>query len=130
MNKVMLIGRWTKEHRLGNAADGSMILSNSIAVAKSEGADFFDVVAYKDIASRIDKYTHKGSKVAISGKLSTGSYTGRDGVKRYTVNVIINEVEFLDSKNQDEAAVHEQPSVTEEGYIEVPKDTDEELPFK
>lgn len=110
MNKVILLGRLTGEPKI-NETQGEKpikIARFSLAVNRAfrrEGqptADFINCVAYSGQAEFIEKYFHKGSKIAIAGRIQTGSYTKRDGTKVYTTDVIVEEADFADSKSGSE----------------------------
>ena len=98
------------------------IAKGSIAVdrrGKDKGADFINVVAFGKIAEHIGKYYTKGMRTVIAGHIQTGSYTGKDGKKVYTTDVVIDEIEFGESKKA------EKPNLDE--FTDVPDD--DELPF-
>lgn len=105
MNKVIEIGRITKDIELTTTNSGLSVTKFSLAVNrrfKSENeetnADFFNCVAWRGLAENIAKFCHKGSKVCIVGELQTRNYEDKDGIKRYITEIIVNECEFLDSK--------------------------------
>lgn len=111
MNTVILSGRWVKDNdvRTINGANGqTTVCNNRIAVDRrrqnqgQQESDFIDVSCFGRTADAVTKYTHKGSKVLISGRLSTGSYTDKEGRKVYTTSVIAETVEFLEKKPQDQ----------------------------
>lgn len=109
MNKVIEIGRITKDIELTTTNNGLSVTKFSLAVNrrfKSENeetnADFFNCVAWRGLAENIAKFCHKGSKVCVIGELQTRNYEDKDGVKRYVTEIIVNECEFLDSKKNDE----------------------------
>ena len=106
MNKVQFIGRITKDLELTTTNSGLSVVKFNLAVnRKFKGedgnyvTDFFNIVAWRGLADNIYKYCHKGSKVYVEGELQTRSYDAQDGSKRYITEVIINDCEFLDSKN-------------------------------
>lgn len=77
-------------------------------------------------------YLHKGMKIAITGRIQTGSYTNREGQKVYTTDVIVEEQEFAESKKAQEGGVSYQdtePTVGSDGFMNIPDGIDEELPF-
>ena len=107
-------------------------------------ADFISCVAFGKAGEFAEKYLVQGMKIAVSGRLQTGSYTDREGTRRYTTDVIIEEQEFAESKGSQEkrrAAVDSEPeqaadtypesapSVNEEGFMSIPEGIQEELPF-
>lgn len=109
MNKVIEIGRITKDIELTTTNNGLSVTKFSLAVNrrfKSENeetnADFFNCVAWRGLAENIAKFCHKGSKVCVIGELQTRNYEDKDGIKRYVTEIIVNECEFLDSKKNNE----------------------------
>lgn len=106
MNKVILLGRLTRDPdiRYTQGAEPMAIARYTLAVdrrIKREGeaaADFISCVAFGKIAEVAEKYLNKGTKIIISGRLQTGSYTDRDGRKIYTTEVIVEDQEFAESK--------------------------------
>lgn len=105
MNTIQLIGRWTKDHDLKYLQDGKAVLNNTIAVNRrfdKEKADFLRVVIFGKAAESTANYTNKGSQVAIVGRVQTGSYEGQDGKMIYTTDVIVDQVQFLDSKKDNQ----------------------------
>lgn len=132
MNKWVGIGRLTRnaDVRYTNKQDGTQMCVARFTLAvdrrfKQEGqpsADFISCVAFGKQGEFIEKYLKQGSKIAVSGRIQTGSYTNKDGNKVYTTDVVIDEVEFAESKNTN----NEPPASN--GFIE---EIDENgLPFK
>ncbi|MBE0069887.1 single-stranded DNA-binding protein [Thermoanaerobacterium thermosaccharolyticum] len=107
INKVILIGRLTKDPTEHNTQNGHKAVRFTLAVDRNfkdangnKQADFISVVAWDKLADLISKYCKKGKEIAIVGRLQTGSYTGQDGQKRYTTDVVAEEVQLLaDPKN-------------------------------
>lgn len=139
MNKVILVGRLTRDPDVRYTGEG-----NSMAVArytlavdrrfKREGeptADFINCVAFGKSAEFVDKYLHKGTKMVVSGRLQTGSYTNKDGQKVYTTDVIIEEQEFAESKSASAGSTTSAPTGQKDtSFMNVPDDLgSEELPF-
>ena len=107
MNKVNLIGRLTSKPELRTVGSDLNTTRFTLAVnrtfSNSQGekeADFITIVAWKKQAENICKYLDKGSQLAISGRIQTGSYDTEDGNKKYTTEVIAEQVMFLDSKKE------------------------------
>lgn len=133
MNKIILCGRLTKdpEVRYSQGATQTAVARVSLAVNrkwKREGepeADFFNCTAFKGQAEFIEKYLKKGSKVLVSGRVQNDNYTNKDGQKVYAVNIMIEEIEFAESKN---AGQQDRPAYTNDGFMSIP-DGEEELPF-
>ena len=126
MNKVVLLGRLTKDPEI-RYADKTTVARFNVAVDrryKHEGgqtADFPNVVAFGKTAEFIEKYFYKGMKIALEGRLQTGSYE-KDGVKHYKTDVVAEAVEFAESKKAGET-----PS--NNGFIDIPEGIEDELPF-
>jgi single-strand DNA-binding protein len=140
MNKVILMGRLTRdpEVRYTQGENPMAIARYSLAVNRmtkqQEGqpsADFPNILAFGKMAEFAEKYLHKGTKIALVGRLQTGSYTNKDGVKVYTTEVVVESQEFAESKNtQGESgnAPHESQAA-DDGFMNIPDGLDEELPF-
>ena len=130
MNKVILMGRLTRDPEVRYSGE-TAIARFSIAVDrkyKKDGgqeADFPSIVAFGKTAEFTEKYFKQGMKIALEGRLQTGSYTNKDGVKVYTTDVIAEAVEFAESKKQES----QQPKADNNGFMEIPKDVADELPF-
>ncbi|MBO4886685.1 MAG: single-stranded DNA-binding protein [Firmicutes bacterium] len=111
MNKVILMGRLTKdpEVRYSQGSNGTAVGRYSIAVNRSyrrdgePDADFFNIVAFGNRGEFAGKYFKKGMMVAVVGELRNGSYTDRDGNKRYTTDVIVTEQYFAESRSSSES---------------------------
>ena len=130
MNKVMLTGRLTRNPEIRHfGTDNALKLAKyTLAVDRrnkdaAQSADFISCIAFGTGAELAEKYLSKGKKIAVVGRLSTGSYTGKDGSKVYTTDVVVDEMEFLESKSQPS----ESPDTDKDGFMEVPEG--EELPF-
>ena len=107
MNKVVLIGNLTRDPELQTTTSGVSVCRFSLAVtrrfANNEGerdADFINIVVWRNQAENCHKYLKKGSKCAVVGRIQTSSYDAQDGTKRYTTDVVAEEVEFLSTKTQ------------------------------
>lgn len=127
-NSVTLIGRPTKDMDVrvnGETTVARFSLAVDRKKSKDKSADFVSCVAFNKTAEFLNKYVKKGSKIVVLGEIRTGNYTNKDGVKVYTTDVLVNEVEFASSKEQGEP----QESVPEE-YINVPEGIESDLPFK
>lgn len=127
MNKVVLMGRLTKDPNVRQSGE-TTIARYTLAVDrrfKREGeptADFISCVAFGKAGDFAEKYLKKGTKIAVSGRIQTGSYE-KDGQRIYTTDVIIEEQEFAESKASGSAAV------SNSGFMSIPDGIDEELPF-
>ena len=119
MNSVVLIGRLAKDVDIRYSNNQTAVGRFSLAVDrhdKDKNCDFINCIAFGKSAENLEKYVKKGNKVAISGRIQTGSYTNKDGKTVYTTDVVAERVEFIESKKQEE------PS----GYF---NDNEEKLPF-
>lgn len=106
MNRVFLIGRLARDPDLRYGASNNAVMRSSLAVdrtfANQNGereADFISIVAFGNRAETMKKYLTKGSQIAVSGRIQTGSYDDKDGKRVYTTDVVIDEFQFLDTKN-------------------------------
>ena len=154
MNKVILMGRLTREPdvRYSQNADGSMAVARyTLAVDRrrarnnndEQSADFISCVAFGRAGEFAEKYLHQGTKIVVTGRIQTGSYTNKDGQRVYTTDVVVEEQEFAESKASSDsyAASHPQqnaapaPSMpspgaaSADGFMNIPDGIDEELPF-
>lgn len=111
MNQIFLIGRLVKNNELRYTTSQIAILNNTIAVdrtfSKSEEktTDFINLVFFKKTAELVNKYTSKGSQIAVIGSLHQDSYISDDGSKKTTYKVIVSEVKFLDTKQKEESEI-------------------------
>lgn len=127
MNKVIFMGRLTKDPEVRYSQDGKAIANFSLAVdrfGKNDKADFFNCTAFGKQGEFVEKYLKKGTKVLLSGRIQNDSYTNRDGQKVYTTQVIVDEIEFAESK--EKAQPKEEPK---DEFLEVDNIDSEELPF-
>ncbi len=159
MNKVILCGRLTRdpEVRYSQGAEPMAIARYTIAVDRrrtrnndqnEQNADFISCVAFGKSGEFAEKYLKKGTKMLITGRIQTGSYTNKDGVKVYTTEVVVEEQEFAESKNaassngsnggnysnysQNSAPANDNepaPTAAGDGFMNIPDGIEEELPF-
>ncbi|MBO1703375.1 single-stranded DNA-binding protein [Eubacterium callanderi] len=114
MNKVILVGRLARDPELRTTGSGKSVATFSLAVDrryKAEGqptADFFNIVAWGKQAETICQYLGKGRQIALTGRLQSRSYDTQDGSKRYVTEVVLEEFDFIGSKN-DSAPQNSQP---------------------
>lgn len=137
MNKVEIIGRLTRDPdvRSSTQEDGTSlsIARFTLAVDRrrsrdgQSSADFISCVALGKNGEFAERYFHKGMKIALVGRIQTGSYTNKDGVKVYTSDVVAEEFDFCESKGSGVQNTNQQTDVS--GFMEVPDGIDEELPF-
>lgn len=133
MNKWIGIGRLTKDpevrHTTTQNGEDFAIARYTLAIdrrGKDAGADFIPCVAFGKSGEFAEKYLSKGTKMAVVGRIQTGSYE-KNGKKVYTTEVVIEEQEFAESKKSAEEA---QPTAPSEGFMDVPGNASEDLPFK
>lgn len=147
MNKAILMGRLTRDPEVRyTQGDNQMAIARyTLAVDRrfnrsgdENTADFIPCVAFGKTGEFAERYFRKGIKIAITGRIQTGSYTNKDGVKVYTTEVIVEDQEFAESKNSSSnsgagnygnsqpASV---PAAADDGFMNIPDGIDEELPF-
>ena len=132
MNKVVLIGRLTKDPEVRCTGEGLCIARYTLAVDRrykngtDQSADFIGCIAFGKAGEFAEKYLKKGTKIAVTGRIQTGSYTNNDGKKVYTTDVVIEEQEFAESKG---SAGNQDNNADKDGFINIPEGIEEELPF-
>lgn len=138
MNKVILIGRLTKDADVKASSTGISIARFNLAVDRKfkkdneQTADFINCVAFSKTADFLEKYGSKGTKFVVEGSIQTGSYTNKDGNKVYTTDVVVQSVEFAESKTSaqnNNAPAPAQANVIPNGFIKVDDIDEDELPF-
>lgn len=153
MNKVILMGRLTRDPDIRHSSG-----ENAMAVARytlavdrrfkrdsEQTADFISCVAFGRSAEFAEKYFHQGIKIAITGRIQTGSYTNRDGNKVYTTDVVVEDQEFAESKGASDAsassygsrsrsgessAVSDAAPISDDGFMNIPDGIEQEMPFR
>lgn len=141
MNKVIIMGRLTKDPevkhtQMGESQENLCVAGFTLAVDRKgktnnqQSADFIRCVAFGKKGEFTEKYLRKGTKILALGRLQTGSYTNKDGQKVYTTDVVVEELEFAESKKAA-GERQEQGEYTEagDGFMDIPEGIDEELPF-
>lgn len=122
MNRVDLIGRLTRDNKLEYTTSGKAFLKNAIAVdRRGEGTDFINLIAWEKTAEFMDKHFKKGSRLGISGRLQSSSYTDKEGKNRTSIDVVVEAVDFCESKNETNNSDNE--------FLSVPDGLVDELPF-
>ena len=147
MNKVILMGRLTRdpEIRYSQGEQSTAVARYTIAVDRrfrrdgdQQTADFINCVAFGRQGEFAEKYFRKGIKIAITGRIQTGSYTNKDGQRVYTTDVVVEEQEFAESKaaaSQNNNRGASQPSTPQpstaasDGFMNIPDGLEDELPF-
>lgn len=138
MNKVIEIGRLVKDPdiRYSQGANTTCVARYTLAVDrkfKQEGqptADFINCIAFGKLGEFAEKYLHKGVKIAVTGRIQTGSYTNKDGQKVYTTDVVVEEQEFCESKSSQQSSSQPAPAPNGDmGFMSIPDGIADELPF-
>lgn len=135
MNIAAIVGRLTKEPVITYTQDSRAVARFTLAVDDYKDTDFISCVAFDKQAEWLEKWASKGTKVELTGKIKTGSYTNRDGAKVYYTEVRANSVGFGESKADAEnrGQAQEQQTAQQDngsGFMDIPDGLDEELPFK
>ena len=153
MNKAILMGRLTRdpEVRYTQGENQMAIARYTLAVDRrfnrngdENTADFISCVAFGKAGEFAERYFRKGTKIAVTGRIQTGSYTNKDGVRVYTTEVVVDDQEFAESKNASSnneggfgggytggynGGTSAAPSGAGDGFMNIPDGIDEELPF-
>ncbi len=141
MNKFLCTGRLTRdpEVRYTEGQNATAIARFTLAVDRrfhkdsDQSADFISCVSFGKTAEHIEKYWKKGMKMGAVGRIQTGSYKNRDGQTVYTTDVVVEEVEFCESKNSQTGQQKQSFSHTGndalDGFMNIPDGLDEQLPF-
>ena len=145
MNKVILMGRLTRdpEVRYSQGESSTAVARFSLAVDRrfkrqgdDQTADFINCVAFGKTAEFAERYLHQGTKVVGCGRIQTGSYTNKDGQRVYTTDVVLDEVEFAESKNASQQngdfQQNQRPEPSQaaaDGFMNIPDGLEDGLPF-
>ena len=146
MNKVILMGRLTRDPdvRYSQGETATAVARYTLAVDRrfarrdqqdAQTADFIGIVAFGRAGEFAEKYLKKGTKVIVTGRIQTGSYTNKDGNKVYTTEVVVEEQEFAESKASNESRVAngnrpEPADANADGFMSIPEGLETDLPFK
>ncbi len=147
MNRVILIGRLTRdpEVRYSQGDQATAVARYTLAVDRrfkrdgdQQTADFIQCVAFGRAGEFAERYLRKGTKIAVTGRIQTGSYTNREGQRVYTTDVVVEDHEFVEGRNAggDNSGSGYTPadrpspgSAAGDGFMNIPDGIDEELPF-
>lgn len=138
MNKVALVGRLVRDPDVRYTDGGLSIARFSIAVDRrfkkeedAQNADFPNIICFGKTAEFIEKYFKQGQRIGMTGRIQTGTYTNKEGVKIYTTEVVAEEVEFVESKsnNNDSQSRPDPSKASNDGFVYASDCMDEELPF-
>lgn len=146
MNKVILMGRLTRdpEVRYSQGDNALAIARYTLAVDRrfqrnsDQTADFISCVAFGRSAEFAEKWLKQGTKICVTGRIQTGSYTNKDGAKVYTTEVVIEDQEFAESKNSASAGGNDFPAgsrpmpsaASGDGFMSIPEGIEDEIPFQ
>ena len=137
MNKVTLIGRVVRDAdiRYSQGQNTTCIARYTLAVDrkfKQEGqptADFINCIAFGKLGEFAEKYLHKGVKIAVTGRIQTGSYKNKDGNTVYTTDVVVEEQEFCESKSSNQSQSNDRPQSSPDDFMKIPDGIEDSLPF-
>jgi single-strand DNA-binding protein len=142
MNKAILIGRLTRdpEVKYSQSENSTAVARFTLAVDRkfkragdTQEADFISCIAFSKTAEFVEKYFTKGMKMVVEGHIQTGSYTNKDGVKVYTTDIAVEQVEFAESKREGSveggSSRPEPSSAVGDGFMNIPSGACDELPF-
>ena len=139
MNKVILCGRLVRdpEVRYSQGATPMAVAKFTLAVDRrfkkdgEQSADFINCVAFGKVAETIEKYVHQGNKIIVEGRWQTGSYTNKDGVKVYTNDCMVENIDFCESRSgqQTNSQPAPAPNDVDMSFMDIGIDEQQELPF-
>lgn len=135
MNKWIGMGRLTRDPEVRYSQSGSAVANFSIAIDrryKRDGettADFFNCTAFGKTGEFAEKYLRKGTKVVIEGELQNNNYEDKNGTKHYSVQIIVNQIEFAESKSSQDNTEPETTAPADNDFVNVPDGDMDELPF-
>lgn len=141
MNRVILMGRLTKEPMVTTTQNGKKVARYTLAVDRDKDhADFISCVTFDKGAEFAQNWLHQGTKIAVEGRITTGSYTNRDGQKVYTTDVIVDRHEFAEGRAEaernsvsgtaaQEQTTQEQATQASDGFMNIEPVDDDGLPF-
>ena len=139
MNKALLCGRLTRDPDVRYGDNQKAVARFSLAVDRKftrEGdptADFFNCTAFGKSAEFVEKYLQKGTKMIVIGHIQNDTYTNKDGQTVYSVQIIVDEMEFAESKRSSEGSSQQaapQAESSSGGFMNIPAGIDDELPFR
>ena len=137
INNVVLVGRLTKDPELKKTQSGISVVNFTLAVNRSfsdqsgeRQADFIACIAWRGQAENLARFMRQGSLIGVEGRIQTGSYETESGT-RYTTDVVANNIQFLESKGQQQEPSNRQQEEKQEEYYNISQTsvTDDDLPF-
>jgi single-strand DNA-binding protein len=137
LNRVILIGRLTRDPELKYLQSGTAVARFSIANnrrystagEKKEQVSFFDCIAWSKLAEMLTEYCKKGQRIGIEGRLQQRSWDDQEGKKRSSVEIVIDNVQFLSAKEGTKEVSNEQPDLVSSSPVEENAFTDDDIPF-
>lgn len=130
MNKVILVGRLTKDPTVKETQNGSWMARYTLAVDRrvkgDTTADFINCVAFGRGAEFAQNYLHKGMKIGVSGRIQTGSFTNTQGQRVNTFDIVVDDHEFVESKMNN---MHTAPAKEDDDFLSISDGIGDELPF-
>ncbi len=138
VNKAILIGRVGKDPEVMKLEGGTTVAKFSLATSERyknksgeqvEDTEWHNIVAWRNLAELVEKYVHKGDQIYVEGKITNRSYEDKDGNKKYTSEIVINEMRFLGSKQSDPGAYQPAPAQNNPAQDEVTPGESDDLPF-
>lgn len=137
MNRIILMGRLTRDPEIKfGGANNTAVAKYSLAVDrrfKQDGqpeADFFNIVSFNKQAEFVEKYLRKGTKIVVEGELRNNNYTNKEGQLVYNTQILTSNIEFAESKSNQSSNVQDNNnSTTDDGFMNIPEGSEEELPF-
>lgn len=135
MNHVVIIGRLTRDPdvRYTQGENSMCVARYTLAVdrrTREKQTDFISCIAFGKNGEFAEKYLKKGTKIAIEGRIQTGSYTNKDGQKVYTTDVVVTSHEFCEGKDTSGNSKENSNDNSVGGFMSIPEGIDEELPFE
>ncbi len=134
MNKVFLVGTFTRDPEVKNSQQNNMVAKWTLAIDRKfkdvngeYGTDFINCVAFGKTAQFVEKYFTKGMRIGLDGRIQTGSYNDKDGRKVYTTDIVAENVEFVERKSA--TPTEGKSEMTEQEKDQFIAVVDNELPF-
>lgn len=133
MNKVCLMGRLTKDPDIRGEGNGlcaryTLAVDRRFTKDNEQQADFIPCVVFSKGAEFAEKYLKKGTKVVVTGRIQTGSYTNKEGAKIYTTDVIVEDQEFAESKSSGSQQENETVS-KDDDFMDLTPEARDDMPF-
>lgn len=129
MNKIILIGRMTKNAEVRYTSSNKAVAQFSLAVNRpgNKGTDFINIIAWDKLGEIVQKYTHKGSLIAVEGRLQTRTYEDNNGNRKYITEVVANNINLLEPKNKQEKTSNQKNENNSDPFEEMGKQVEQEI---